>query len=225
VTLAQREALTAVGGFAAALAHEIRNPLTSIRIDLQRIEEALPAESLLRLPLARALREVGRLDRTVSGALRIARSGQVGSDVIDLRLPLRRAAEVAASAFEQSGSILDAGELDSHPIPVRGNESALEQVFLNLLLTAAQALDRPGRGTVRALRQQGAAHVIFTDSGNGITPMLLARVFDPFVSTKPDGTGLGLPIARQIVMAHGGTIAIESSPGEGTTVRVILPLL
>lgn len=225
MTDAQREALAAVGGFAAALAHEIRNPLSSIRIDLQRVEEALPERSPLREPLARALREVGRLDRTVSGALRIARSGDVGSDVVDLRLPLRRAAEVAASAFEQGGSSLDYEEDRSQPIPVRGDEAALEQVFLNLLLNAAQAMHGAGRGWVRARVEHGEACVLIGDSGPGIPPPLLARVFEPFVSTKPEGTGLGLSIARQIIVAHGGTITIESRRDEGTTVRVVLPMI
>lgn len=212
-----------VGGFAASLAHEVRNPLTSIRIDLQRVEEELPSESPLRAPLKRALREVARLDRAVSGVLRIARSGDIASDLIDLRVPLGHAVEVAASAFEQSGSALDPGEINGRPIPIRGDESALEQVFLNILLNAAQALDGKGSASVTVSADHAGAHVVVRDSGPGIPPEWLGRVFDPFASTKPEGTGLGLAIARQIVVAHGGTIEIESSLGHGTTVRVRLP--
>lgn len=211
-------------GTLASLAHEIRNPLTSIRIDLQRVEEALAPQSPLRAPVARALREVARLDRVVSGALRVARSGDIGSDLVDLRVPLRHAAEVAASAFQQCGSTLDCPAADGPPIPIRGDESALEQVFLNLLLNAAQALDADGRASITVSTDDANAHVIVHDTGSGIDPALIGKVFEPFVSAKAEGTGLGLPIARQIVLAHGGTIRLESSPRHGTTVRVQLPL-
>lgn len=209
--------------FAASLAHEVRNPLTSIRIDLQRVEEELPADSPLRTPLKRALREVARLDRTMSGVLRLARSGDIASDLFDLRVPLSHAAEVAASAFEPTGSVLERGER-GEPIPVRGDESALEQVFLNILLNAAQSFDGPGSASVTVSTDPTGAHVMVRDSGRGIDAEWLDRVFDPFVSSRPEGTGLGLPIARQIVVAHGGTIGIESMQGHGTTVRIRLPL-
>jgi signal transduction histidine kinase len=210
--------------FAASLAHEVRNPLTSIRIDLQRVEEALPAESPLRVPVQRALREVARLDRAVSGALRVARSGDIASDLIDLRVPLRHAIEVAGSVFERAGSTLDAEEAGGVPIPIRGDESALEQVFLNILLNAAQSLGTAGSASVAVTTGSGRACVVVRDSGAGIAPEWLERVFDPFVTTRAEGTGLGLPIARGIVVAHGGTIGIESSPAQGTTVSIELPL-
>jgi signal transduction histidine kinase len=209
---------------AASLAHEVRNSLTSIRIDLQRVEEALPRGSPLREPVHQALREVGRLDRAVSGALRVARSGNIASDLFDLRVPLGHAIEVAGTAFERSGSRLVADRATGPPIPIRGDESALEQVFLNILLNAAQALETAGNASVVVGVEHGGAHVVVCDSGSGMAADLLSQVFDPFVSTKTEGTGLGLAIARQIVVAHGGSIGIESSPGRGTTVRVSLPL-
>jgi signal transduction histidine kinase len=220
----QREALIEVGKFAALLAHEVRNPLTAIRIDLQHVEEQLPPESPLRLQLARALREVERLDQTVSGALRIARSGTVSSDLVDLRVPLLRAIEVATPAFDQIDSTLALRGLDDAPVPVRGDEAALEQLFLNLLLNAAQALQRHGTAGVILMAADGHADVELWDRGIGIEPGKLGRVFDAFYSTKKDGTGLGLAIARGIVTGHGGLLEIESRPGDGTTVSIRLPL-
>ena len=222
--LSQREALVAVGEFAASLAHEVRNPLTSIRIDLQRVEEKLPGDSPLRVQLGRALREVQRLDKTVSGALRIARSGSVALDLVDLRVPLQRAIEVATPAFEQSGATLDRIELGSTRLRVRGDEAALEQLFLNILLNAAQALGPKGEAGVTVSTENGCAQVDIWDSGPGIPRDRLVKVFDPFFSTKRDGTGLGLSVARQIVTAHAGSIEIDSAVDAGTTVTVKLSM-
>lgn len=222
--LSQREALVAVGEFAASLAHEVRNPLTSMRIDLQRVDEKLPGDSPLRVQVGRALREVERLDHTVSGALRIARSGNIATDIVDLRVPLRRAIEVAMPSFEQGGAVLEQVEIASAALPVRGDDAALEQLFLNILLNAAQALGSDGRAGVTASTRTGRAHVDIWDSGPGITKDRLDKVFDPFYSTKKDGTGLGLSVARQIVLAHGGTITIDSGPDSGTTVSIRLPV-
>lgn len=220
----QREALAEVGRFAALLAHEIRNPLTAIRIDLQRVEERLPADSPLRVQLARALREVERLDQTVSGALRIARSGTVSSDLVDLRVPLQRAVEVARPTFDQTGATLLLAGLDGVSVPVRGDEAALEQLFLNILLNAAQALlDHGSAGVTMAVRD-GQVEVEIWDRGVGIAPDMLGKVFDPFYSTRKDGTGLGLAIARGIVTGHGGILDIESPAGRGTSVSIRLPL-
>jgi signal transduction histidine kinase len=223
--LARRERLAAVGEFAASLAHEVRNPLTSIRVDLQRVEEQIPPQSALRTPLERALREVSRLDRTVSGALRVARSGTPGTALVNLRTPLERALEVTAPAIEQAGATLEFPEARDTPLLVRGDAAALEQLFLNLLLNAAQSLPGSGRISLSAVAHDGTVEIAIRDSGRGIPHALLSRVFEPFFTTTKEGTGLGLAIARQIAIAHGGTLEVESEPGVGTTARLRLPLL
>ena len=222
--LSQRQSLAALGEFTAALSHEIRNPLTSIRIDLQRVQEKLPEDSALRTPLGRALREVDRLDHTVSGALRIARSGHIGSDLIDLRVPLQRAIEVAQSSFDERGGRLHEPSLGDAALPIRGDEAALEQVFLNILLNAAHAIAPGGEGTVDLQVATTSVQVTIRDNGAGIPAERLESVFDPFYTTKTDGTGLGLSVARQIVAAHGGSISIDSSVGRGTSVVIGLPV-
>jgi signal transduction histidine kinase len=222
--LAQRQSLAAVGEFASALAHEIRNPLTAIRVDLQRVEEALPPDAALRAVQARALREVERLDRAVGGALRIARSGRVVLEPLNLRAPLLAAAEAAAPAFAERGARLEPIPGEPAEVPVRGDAAAIEQVFLNLFLNAAQALEAGGRAWAEVRRDREHVTVTLTDEGAGIAPEHLEQAFDPFFSTRPGGTGLGLAIARQIVIAHHGEIRIESAVGKGTTVCVVLPL-
>jgi len=222
--LSQREALAAVGEFAASLAHEVRNPLTSIRIDLQRVEETLPPDSPHRVPLGRALREVQRLDQTVSGALRLARSGTIALDLVDLRDPLSRAIEMATPGFAQCGVTLDQAGIPTVPLLVHGSAAALEQLFLNVLLNAAQALAADGQAGVVVSTTAGSAQVEIWDTGSGIAAEQLATVFEPFISTKQEGTGLGLAVSRQIVAAHGGEISIDSELEAGTTVSIRLPL-
>src|SRR5690606_2345243 len=121
-------------------------------------------------------------------------------------------------------------DLDPDLPPVRGEPSQLEQVFLNLLLNAAQALDdarSDGRVQVVARAREGAVEIVVRDDGRGIDERDIVRVFDPFFTTKPvgAGTGLGLSICHSIVTSVGGEIGVESRVGEGTTVRVLLPVV
>lgn len=222
--LADREALAAVGEFAASLAHEVRNPLTSIRVDLQRVEEQLPEDSPLRVPQARALEEIARLDATVTSALQVASTKAGTTESFDLLTPLRAAAHAAAPAFEERRAILRSPGADTEPIRVRGDTGALEQLFLNLLLNAAQALARGGDAMVEVEAEGQMVVVSVRDTGAGIPADELKRVFEPLFSTRSGGTGLGLTVAQRIARAHGGEIEIESAPGAGTTVRVLLPL-
>ncbi len=220
--LAERESLAAVNEFAAALAHEVRNPLTAIRLDLQEVEERLPADSPLRALQGRALQDVARLDRTVAGALETARTGHIEPRDIDLREPVRAAVRAAAPAFESRGAHLS-WEEPADPAMVRGDADALERVFLNLLLNAAEAVGSEGRATVRLRRGDGACTVAVHDTGRGIPAETRDRVFEPFFTTRPGGTGIGLAVARRIVTAHRGEITLTSEPGRGTTAEVRLP--
>jgi signal transduction histidine kinase len=223
--LAQRQGLAALGEFAATLAHEIRNPLTTIRIDLQRVQEKLPKDSPTRGPVVRALRQIERLNGTVSNVLRLARSGQITAAPLDLRVPLEAALHVARPQFERYGVALDIEPGDLPHLPVRGDPGALEQLFLNLLLNAQQAVEAGGRVSVSVRAEGAQAEVRIRDDGRGIAPDALARIFEPFYTTRADGTGLGLPIARRTAVAHGGRLELDSAPGAGTTARVRLPLL
>ncbi len=135
--LADRQALAAVGEFAASLSHEIRNALTSIRVDLQLLDEETPEDASAPEIRNRALQKVTHLNRTVSDALSLARSGRVGQDNVDLCATLQSAAQSATSEFEERGAKLQSPSAASRPIEVRGDRGALEQLFLNLLALAA----------------------------------------------------------------------------------------
>ena len=220
--LSERQSLAAVGEFAATLAHEVRNPLTAIRIDLQRLEERLQDDPGARAPAARALQTLSRLDATVSGALRVARSGQATLGRIDLRDPLRAAIhdvlpEINTRAIQFSEA------LPAEPAWVMGDGAALYQLFFNLLLNAAQATPARGGVNVSLLRSAEGTAVRISDSGSGIAADAAEQVFAPFYTTKPGGTGLGLAIARRIATAHGGQMAIESGSRGGAVLVVQLP--
>jgi signal transduction histidine kinase len=234
-TLAKREALAAVGEFAAVLAHEIRNPLTAIRIDLQRVEEVSQDEARRRSLTDRMLGAVRRLDRAVSGVLCVARSGRVEVAPTALREPLEAALETARPTIEAGRGELRASFVGPDLPLVLGDRAALEQLFLNLLLNAGEALDGTGPelvevkvGTTEDEPVPGVAvpfaEVRIRDTGRGIPPDQVERIFEPLYSTKSGGTGLGLAVAERIARAHGGEIGVESEAGRGTTMTVRIPL-
>jgi signal transduction histidine kinase len=221
--LSQRQALAAVGEFAAGLAHEVRNPLTSVRLDMQRIQEELPEGSRAEGLLKRALGEIDRVNRSVTGALRVARSGSVQLEAIDIRQPIQGAVHAAEPELKARGLEVSVAVPAERMVRVKGDRVALEQLLLNLLLNAAQAVEGPGKVSVAVREEEGSVVVEVTDTGRGIPEEDLGRIAEPFFSTRPEGTGLGLAIAQRIAQAHGRELEFESAPGIGTTVRLYLP--
>jgi signal transduction histidine kinase len=220
--LSQREALAAVGEFSAALAHEVRNPLTSVRLDLERARERIDDHGANDL-LGRALEQIDRLDATVGGSLRMARSGSLEFSSVDLRRVIEQAMRAARPAFEIRGAVLEDWMPPAETLTVRGNAAALEQLLLNLLLNSAEASEMATQTRI-AVRSDGVSvQITVSDHGRGITRDRLERVFEPFFSTKENGTGLGLPVARRIARAHGGELSVDSAVGVGTSVVVTIP--
>jgi two-component system, NtrC family, sensor histidine kinase HydH len=222
--LSQRKALAAVGEFAATMSHEVRNALTSVRLDLQRLHERIPgAED--RALAKRALRNVHRLDSIVTGSLRVARTTPETMRPIVVEGVVRAAMTAAESAFLENSAEVRLDVREGERERVRGDAGALEQLFLNLLMNAAQAMTNGGMAHISIVPVEPAVVVRIDDSGCGIQPDQLARLGEPFSSSKPNGTGLGLPIARQIAIAHGGDVRIVVTGRSGTTVEVSLPRL
>lgn len=221
--LSHQEALAAMGELASSIAHEVRNPLTSIRLDLQRASERAEDPERTRQLVGRALREIDRLEASVAGALRLARSGKIRLASVDIREPLAAAVETARPRFQQRGSRVGLLDLSGGAARVRGDPASLEQLFLNLLLNSADALGDGGRAEARVSSRNGRVVVVVEDEGAGMAPEQLERVFEAFYSTKAEGTGLGLAIARRIATALGGELRLESAPGVGTTATLTLP--
>jgi signal transduction histidine kinase len=222
--LSKRQALAAAGEFAVSLSHEVRNGLTAVRVDLQRAEEKTGEGAPGRPLIARALENVKRLEGTVSGSLRVARSGRNPHRRLDLGPVAAAAAGSAESTFAERGATLSPLTSAGATPWVLGDAVALEQLFLNLLLNSAQAMAPGGRASLTVDIDGADVRVVVADTGTGIVAQDLERVVEPFFSTKADGTGLGLPIARQIAAAHGGSLTIESVAGNGTRIEVRLPL-
>jgi len=220
----QRNALAAVGAFAAELAHEVRNPLTSVRLDLQRLHERLPSDSKMRDPLVRVLSVLERLNRTVTGALRVARSGTITPARLQLRSALEPALQAAGPTFTSRHIALQRDLGDVSSAWLRGDADALTQLFTNVLINAAEAVDRAGSVSVSAALQNGSVSVMIADSGSGMPPEIMRQLDEQFhTTTKQGGTGLGLTIARRIATAHGGRIEFACPPGSGTIVTITLP--
>jgi len=224
--LGQQEAAAAVGQFAATLAHEVRNPVTAVRLDLERALDRLSGghhpEDLLR----RALEQVDRLDATVEGTLRIARSGNLRLQPVDLRGPVAAALRSAVPAFAERGLPPPEWAAAQRAVPVLGHPGALEQLLLNLLLNAADAsaaavTSAPVSVEVRA--GHDGVELRVTDAGVGMSADQVERAFQPFFTTTPGGTGLGLTMVRRMAEAHGAELHVDSRPGAGTTVRVAFP--
>lgn len=221
--LARQEGLAKVGEFASALAHEVRNPLTSIRVDLQRVQEKVSADAGARRALDRALREVGRLETTVSGTLRVARSGRIRRSPVPLTRPLEAALEVAGPTFREEKVHLE--RVGSFPpeLTVEGDADALEQLYLNLLLNAAQVSPEGGVVRVSVAETAEEAVVRIRDQGPGVDPDEVEALFEPFHSGRKDGTGLGLAVVRQVAEAHGGSVELTTAADGGAVVEVLLP--
>lgn len=190
--------------------------------NLERVQERVAEDSRTLALVSRALSQIHRLESAVTGALAVARSGRVVDADIDLRSVLAAAVDGAQSAFQASGSHIDVSPQES-PLRVRGDADALRHLFVNVLLNAGQALHRGGSARMDSRLTAGRVTVSIVDDGPGIPDEYLALATKPFFTTRPGGTGLGLPIAQQIATAHGGTLEIGRANGRGTVITVSLP--
>jgi signal transduction histidine kinase len=223
--LYRAERLATAGTLATGLAHEIRNPLTAIRSGIQLVRDRPDVPRDAAEILQDVINEVDRIDRLVGGLVMFARAPRTVFAEIDLGDVVRRSvALVRAQALKQGAAI--ELELPEHPVMISGDAGQLEQVILNLLLNALEAVPDQGRVEVvlaTADDRDGTARVTLEirDNGSGLTSE--DRVFDPFFTTKPDGTGLGLPISYNIITQHRGELTLESRDQGGAVARVLLP--
>jgi len=219
----ETERLAAVGRMAAGVAHEVRNPLSSVKglaILLQR--KFAPGSSDYETATL-LVQEVERINRTISELLSFARPAPLDLARVDVRELLTRQVRLLAADTESRhiDFRLDlADDLD----PVAADQDRLNQVFVNILLNAVQAMDE-GELTVTARNSADRRSVVITvrDSGAGMDKEVLAQAFFPYFTTKSGGTGIGLALSQKVINDHGGTISIQSSPGQGTMVTIVLP--
>lgn len=220
--VARMNQLAAVGHLAANVAHEIRNPISAIKTAAQFMRNEYRGEELIDQFSGIINEECDRLTKTTTDFLTFARPSAPDLRPTDLLAVLNRTASLLGPEAERQGVRLDCR---LEPLPeLLADPDELQQVFLNLVNNALQALDGAGRVVLTARpAPDGGALVEVADNGCGIPAEHLADVFKPFFTTKTQGTGLGLAIVRKIVEAHGGRVTIDSRPGRGTTVSVVLP--
>ena len=229
--LFQSEKLAALGKLSAGIAHEIRNPLTSIKILIHSLVDESGTEASREKDLAVIETEIERVNKIIKQFLDFARPRPPSLEPIDVRTVLEETLALLIYEIEAQGVTIERQYDDSLP-PVPMDREQMKQVFLNLMLNALQAMDGGGGlKMVTALRDRPSVagkarsvEIAIQDTGAGMTEEILSKVFEPFFSTKEEGIGLGLPIAQRIVEEHGGEIRVESSPGEGTTFYIALPL-
>lgn len=223
--LQQAERLAAVGELAAGVAHEIRNPLAAIvnATALLGARDGLTEEEHAST-LDAVRTEARRLNRILSEFLLFARARAPERRLGDIGEVVERVASLIREDRARTAGIEVEVGLDRSVPAFRFDPDQMTQVLWNLALNGVEAMEGRGRLGLHVERANGDVVISVADTGRGILPEDRTRVFDPFYSRKPSGTGLGLTIAQRIVAAHGGQIDLDSMPGQGTRVRIALPL-
>jgi PAS domain S-box-containing protein len=217
------ERLAAMGRVTAGVAHEVKNPLNSMRLWLENLKENLsPGEALPRQAVAVLDSEISRLDSVVKRFLDFMRPSELRPEPTDLNVLLKEVAAVAQPQMERSGVQC---ELRSAAVPpVRVDRELIRQALLNLVYNGIQAMPGGGRLTMGVERLGDTIQISVADTGVGIKPEHRARIFQLFFTTRPGGSGIGLASAYKTVLLHEGSIDFESEAGRGTTFRIEFPL-
>lgn len=222
--LVRKKQLAAVGELAAAIAHEVRNPLAVIVNAVAGLRRTGLHENDRATLLNIVEEEAGRLNRLVTDLLRFARPVEVKRSPVSLLELANRTRGVVGDDYEVRVNIEEDTEIQT----VWVDPNLFRLVFDNLVSNACQSMKDGGRVEIDVrrgeLRGEVAANIQIRDFGHGMDPQVRKRALDPFFTTRPSGTGLGLPIVQRIVEAHGGELAIDSGEGQGTTVKLLIPI-
>jgi len=221
--MSRAEHLATLGEMATGLAHEIRNPLAGIAGVIEIIGRDLPTSSPARAVVRDVRQEVVRINTIVTNLLQTARPHPPKVRKSDLNTTVEHAVMLGRQQALANSVEITLRKDPSLP-QVEHDGDQIHQVLLNLLLNALQAIDRNGKITVSVKPYGNMAVIEVSDNGRGISPEHLPNIFRPFFTTKGEGTGLGLSLARRIVEDHHGHIDVSSAVGEGTTFAVFLPL-
>jgi len=221
-----------LGKLTGELAHEIKNPLSTIKINLKLIAEELEGANLDKgdQRFTRALRKIAviqketdRLEQILDGFLRYIGRTELQLASVDISSLISDMVDFY-SPQAHSHSIIIRQQLYDKPLVCKADEGMLKQAILNLFINAQQAMSDGGELLIRTDRRKKDAVIQISDTGSGIGPDKLPHIFDAYYSSRPQGSGLGLPTAKKIVEAHNGTITVDSQPGKGTSFTIRLPL-
>lgn len=222
--LAHSQTLAAVGGMAAAMAHEIRNPLGSITMGAKALVRGGLGPEDLQQVMSVLVAESQRLNRTLDHFLQFSRPREPKPALGDLNALVHEVLAAVKADERVAGRARVREKLDRKLPRLAFDADLLRQVLWNLIRNGFQALEGKGLLEVETERRPSEAVIHVSDTGPGISEEQLPKLFSPFHTTKAKGTGLGLSISRNIVFAHGGEIKVESTPGRGSRFSVALPL-
>jgi two-component system NtrC family sensor kinase len=222
------ERLATIGQLAAGVAHEINNPLGTISIYTQMaLDELGTDDDSCRENLEVVMKQTNRAGRIVKDLLEFARQSESEMTILNVNAVLRKAIAITAHPAELQNIVL-ATHLEPELPDIQGDSDKLEQVFVNIIVNALQAMPQGGELTVGTRIAQGgkSIEIEISDTGCGISEEHLSRLFDPFFSTKGtgEGTGLGLSVSLGIVQRHNGTVDVKSKVGEGSTFLIRFPI-
>lgn len=221
--LRQNEKLSALGLLAAEIAHEIRNPLTVMKMLIHSLNLEFGAGDPRAKDVAIVTQKMAQLDKIVDRFLRFARTSEPQFRSENLNTIVEDVLLLVRHKLGQQG--IELRKRLASPLPsVLCDRTQIEQVLLNLILNAAQAMPGGGTLTLSTTREEAAVSLRVADTGEGMTPARQKELFQPFLTSKPSGTGIGLAIVRKIVDTHRGQIEVRSRPAKGTQFRIRLPL-
>ena len=220
--MSRAEHLATLGELATGLAHEIRNPLAGIAGVIEIVGRDLPATSPARAVVKDVRQEIARINRTLTDLLETARPHPPQIRQSNLNTTVEHAVMLARQQVISKPIKIELQKAPDLP-EVEHDSDQIHQVLLNLLLNAVQAVEGPGTVLVEIGSRSSYASIVVSDTGRGISPQHLPNIFRPFYTTKGNGTGLGLSLARRIVEEHHGLIEVASAVGDGSKFTVLLP--
>jgi signal transduction histidine kinase len=224
----QTDRLAVIGQLAAGAAHEIRNPLTSVKSAIQYVQDDIPDPKKQKI-IKSALSEVNRINEILSGLLSFSRQNDPVKREFDLALMIDQTLQLIRNTHIKK-QIEFITQLEKSALPIVADRDQLKQVVMNIILNSIDAIPEVG-GIIRietqlSMIEEITCYIItLTDNGTGMDEEQLEKIFDPFYTTKETGTGLGLSISYGIIHRHGGNIEIHNSPGGGARVEIQLPVL
>jgi two-component system NtrC family sensor kinase len=220
----QADKLSSLGRMAAGIAHEINNPLAGILLYSSNLVKKVPETGPLKKGLEVIIHETIRCREIIQDLLEFSREREPVKVLADLNGVINKALNILANEFRLNRVSLEKHLSDSLP-NVLIDVNQIEQVFINFFMNAIEAIQGQGQVSVRSYKDEDNHGIVveIEDSGMGIPQEHLERIFEPFFSTKPKGTGLGLAVNYGIIQKHGGQIRISSQPGRGTTMTIRLP--
>jgi len=227
--MVQADKMVLLGQLSAGVAHEIRNPLAAINLNLQVLQRKIAPESTDAVYVQTAIQGVERIARIIEATLNFSRPAVTNVQSEDINTLIRSSLELTRSTFSRKTISINVSLADDLP-QVALDAKQIQQVLINLLTNAADAIRAKGQITIQSYRElitrRGDQFVVIavTDTGIGISEEDLTKIFNPFFTRKAEGTGLGLPITQRIIHQHSGSIDVESTVGVGTTFYVKLPV-